>query len=41
MADHRCNKGAIFRTKDMGAGLKGLVKYNMGVRTLKERYLKR
>jgi len=41
MADHRCNKGAIFRTRDMGVGLRGLTKYNMGVGTLKEEYLRR
>jgi len=41
MADYRCNKGAIFRMKDMGVGLRGLAKYNMEVRLLKERYLRR
>ena len=39
--DHRCNKGAIFRTRDMGVGLRELAKYNMEVRMLKVRYLRR
>jgi len=41
MMDHRCNKGAISRMRDMGVGLRGLVKCNMGVGTLEERYLRR
>jgi len=41
MADYGCNKGAIFRTRDMGVGLRELTKYNMGVGMLKERYLRR
>jgi len=41
MADHGCNKGAIFRTRDMGVGSRGLAKYNMEVGILGERYLKR
>jgi len=41
MVDHRCNKGAIFRTRDMGAGSRGLAKYNIEVGMLGERYLKR
>jgi len=39
--DYRCNKGAIFRMRDMGVGLRGLAKYNMGVGALKERCLRR
>jgi len=38
MADHGCNK---VRTRNMGVDSRGLAKYNMGVRMLKERYLKR
>jgi len=41
MVHHRCNKGAIFRMRDMGVGSRGLTKYNMGVRMLEERYLRR
>jgi len=41
MADHRCTKGAIFRMRDMGVGLRGLAKYDMGVGMLEERYLRR
>jgi len=41
MVDHRCNKGAIFRTREMGVGLRGLTKYNRRVRTLEERCLRR
>jgi len=41
MVDHRCNKGAIFRMRDMGVGSRGLAKYNMGVGTLEKRYLRR
>jgi len=41
MADHGCNKGAIFRTREMEVGLRRLTKYNMGIRMLKERYLRR
>jgi len=41
MADHRYNKGAIFRMRDMEVGSRGLAKYNMEVRTLKERYPRR
>jgi len=41
MADHRCNKGAIFRTREVGVGSRGLTKYNRGVRMLEERYLRR
>jgi len=41
MADHRYNKGAIFRMREMGMGSRGLTKYNMGVGTLEERCLRR
>jgi len=41
MVDHGCNKGAIFRTRDMGVGLRGLTKYNIGVGTHEEKYLRR
>jgi len=41
MADHGCNKGAIFRMKEMGVGLRELAKYNRRVGTLEERYLRR
>jgi len=41
MVDHGCNKGAIFRIRDMGVGLRGLTKYDMGVGMLEERYLRR
>jgi len=34
-------KGAIFRTKDMGVGLRGLTKYNRRVGMLEERCLRR
>jgi len=34
-------KGAIFRTREMGVGLRGLARYNMEVRTLEERYLRK
>jgi len=41
MVDHRYNKGAIFRTREMEVGLRGLAKYNRRVGMLKERYLRR
>jgi len=41
MVDHGCNKGAIFRIRDMEVGLRELAKYNMGIRMLEERYLRR
>ena len=41
MVDHGYNKGAIFRMRDMRVSLRGLAKYNMGVRMLEERYLRR
>jgi len=41
MVDHGCNKGAIFRTREMGVGLRGLAKYNRRVGTLEERYLRK
>ena len=41
MADHECNKGAIFRTREMGVGLRGLAKYNLEIGMLEERCLRR
>jgi len=41
MVDHRCNKGAIFRTRDMGVGSRGLAKYNQRVEMLEEKCLRR
>jgi len=34
-------KGAIFRMREMGVGLRGLTKYNRRVGALEERYLRR
>jgi len=34
-------KGAIFKTKEMGVGSRGLTKYNGRVSALKERCLRR
>jgi len=34
-------KGTIFRTREMGVGLRGLTKYKRRVRVLKKRCLRR
>jgi len=41
MADHGCNKRAIFRTREMGVGLRELMKYKRRAGVLKEKYLRR